>query len=191
MPATRSSVTRPRPMISAVTSRPSSTARRPGATRRPGWSGDRRTEVTSIPATRSSVDPSRALDALAQLDGQDGGGGGRRGSHLGHGIPTYQWKDGGGGDRRTEVTYPWKLDGPDGGGGRRGGHLGHGAPTYQWKLDGPDGGERRSGDDLGQGDGKSRLSGQRTVGCCPPGAPKRKPRSSMPAMRSSVTRPRP
>ena len=51
-------------------------------------------------------DPSRALDALALLGGQDGGGGGRRGSHLGQGIPTYQWKLGGrdGGGRRTEVT---------------------------------------------------------------------------------------
>ena len=47
-------------MISAVTSRPSSTARRPGAARRPGWSGDRRTEVTALISAVTSQPSSTA-----------------------------------------------------------------------------------------------------------------------------------
>ena len=62
-------------------------ARRPGAARRPGWRR-RPTHRGDVDAGHPvERDPSRALDALAQLGGLDGGGGGRRGSHLGHGIP--------------------------------------------------------------------------------------------------------
>ena len=70
-------------------------------------------DAEMMPATRSS-DRSRALDALAQLDGQDdGGGGGRCGGHLGPSIP-YPWKLGGRrsgddlGEEMVKVPYPDK-----------------------------------------------------------------------------------